>query len=82
MKETASVLIADDDPITRSFLRQLLEEAGFQVIGEAESGQESVHLATKLHPDVLLLDLLMPIYRAWTPFETLRRRPCRFESWC
>lgn len=61
MQDTASVLIADDDPITRRFLRQLLEEAGFQVIGEAENGQESVRLATKLHPAVLLLDLLMPI---------------------
>ncbi len=60
MAAVARVLLADDDPITRGFLRQLLEEDGFQVIGEAADGQEAVKLTTKLHPDVLLLDLLMP----------------------
>jgi len=56
----ARILLADDDPITRGFLRQLLEEAGFQIIGEAADGLEAVQLTTQLHPDVLLLDLLMP----------------------
>ena len=60
MAAMTRVLLADDDPITRGFLRPLLEEAGFQVVGEACDGQEAVQLTTKLHPDVLLLDLLMP----------------------
>jgi two-component system, NarL family, nitrate/nitrite response regulator NarL len=60
MAAAARVLLADDDPITRAFLRQLLEAAGFQVIGEAADGQEAVQLTTRLLPDVLVLDLLMP----------------------
>lgn len=60
MATGARILLADDDPIARGFLRQLLEEADYQVIGEAVDGQEAVKLTTKLHPDVLLLDLLMP----------------------
>jgi len=60
MAKGARILLADDDPITRGFLRQLLEEANFQIVGEAVDGQEAVQLTTKLHPDVLLLDLLMP----------------------
>ena len=60
MAAVARVLLADDDPITRGFLRQLLEEASFQVVAEAEDGQEAVELTTRLHPDVMLLDLLMP----------------------
>ena len=60
MATGARILLADDDPITRGFLRQLLEEAGFQVLAEAADGHEAVQLTIKLHPDVLLLDLLMP----------------------
>ena len=60
MTASRRILIADDDPITRGFLRQLLAEAGFQVVGEATDGQEAVELTTRLHPEVLLLDLLMP----------------------
>ncbi len=47
METTARILLADDDPITRGFLRQLLEGAGFQVIGEAADGQEAVQLTRK-----------------------------------
>lgn len=60
MAAAPSVLLADDDPITRAFLRQLLEEAGYYVIGEAVDGHEAVRLTRQMHPDVLLLDLLMP----------------------
>ena len=60
MGAAPSVLLADDDPITRAFLRQLIEEAGYYVIGEAVDGHEAVRLTRQMHPDVLLLDLLMP----------------------
>src|SRR6185503_14573232 len=57
-----TVLLADDHSIVRAGLRALLEAAGdIHVIGEAENGQQAVVEAARLHPDVVLLDLAMPI---------------------
>ena len=59
--ELVRVLIADDDPIVRQAVRSVLDAAGgFSVIGEAEDGKVATELVSKIGPDVLLLDLLMP----------------------
>ena len=63
-KDTAPVrvLIADDHAIVRKGIRALLSEAGgFEVVGEAGNGQEAVLRAAETHPDVILMDLLMPV---------------------
>jgi NarL family two-component system response regulator LiaR len=55
------VLIADDHPIVREGLRGLLSiKPGFEVVGEAEDGDEVVQQALRLKPDVILMDLVMP----------------------
>jgi NarL family two-component system response regulator LiaR len=55
------VLIADDHAIVRKGIRALLSEAdGFEIVGEAGNGREAVLLAGETHPDVILMDLLMP----------------------
>ena len=57
------VLIADDHAIVREGIRQVLcsdAASGFDVVGEASNGLEAVALATKLRPDVVVLDLTMP----------------------
>lgn len=56
-----TVLLADDDPIVREVVRARLSASDdFQVIGEAEDGRAALEQVERLHPDVLLLDLLMP----------------------
>jgi len=56
------VLIVDDHVIVRKGIRALLSEAdGFEVVGEASDGQEAVARAEECNPDVILMDLLMPV---------------------
>lgn len=55
------IVIADDHRIVRQGVRGLLEgEPDFDILGEAEDGLEAVRVVESLHPDVLLLDLVMP----------------------
>ena len=57
-----TVLISDDHPVVRAGLRALLEAAGdIQVVGEAENGRQAVRRTKSLRPDVVLLDLEMPL---------------------
>lgn len=59
---TIRVLIADDQDIIRSGLKMILNgQPDIDVIAEADNGHEAVHLARKLHPDVCLFDIRMPL---------------------
>ncbi len=56
------ILIADDEPLARERLRALLGEiGGHEVIAEVGNGRETVELAAQIHPDVVLLDIAMPV---------------------
>lgn len=55
------ILLADDHKILREGIRRGLESAGEEVVGEASNGEEAVALARDLSPDVILMDLSMPV---------------------
>lgn len=54
------IVIADDEGVIRLGLRAMLEEQGYQVVGEAGDGKRALDLAGKLHPDLIFLDIKMP----------------------
>jgi DNA-binding NarL/FixJ family response regulator len=54
------VLIVDDHDLFRSGLRNLLEDEGVQVVGEASAGQEALNIVREVAPDVVIMDLNMP----------------------
>ena len=55
------VLIADDHSVVRQGLRMFLSlDPEIEIVGEAADGEEAIHLARELHPDVVLMDLVMP----------------------
>ncbi|MBV8259115.1 MAG: response regulator transcription factor [Actinobacteria bacterium] len=58
--ETLRVLIVDDHDLFRTGLRNLLEEQGVSIVGEAATGTEAVRIVRELAPDVVVMDLNMP----------------------
>ncbi len=58
---SARVLIIDDLPFMRKLLREVLTEAGFTVVAEAADGSEGVSAYRRLEPDLVLLDITMPV---------------------
>lgn len=54
------VLIAEDEAIIRLDIRSMVEELGYQVVGEAKDGQEAQEMARQLKPDLILMDIKMP----------------------
>ena len=62
MEENIRILIADDHPLVREGLRGLISaEPDMDLVGEASDGAEAIEQAARLEPDVILLDLLMPV---------------------
>ena len=68
------VLIADDHSVVRQGLRMFLAaDAEIEVVGEARDGAEALRLTRQLQPDVVLMDLLMPVMDGMTATATIRR---------
>jgi response regulator NasT len=55
------VVIAEDEALIRLDLKEMLEEEGFQVVGEATDGEAAVQLAERERPDLVVLDVQMPV---------------------
>jgi AmiR/NasT family two-component response regulator len=58
---TTRVVIAEDEALIRLDLKEMLEEEGYSVVGEAGDGETAVKLAQELRPDLVILDVKMPV---------------------
>ena len=71
---TTRVLIADDHSVVRQGLRMFLgSDPELEIVGEARDGAEAVSLARQLQPDVVLMDLLMPVMDGIAATAAIRR---------
>ena len=66
-----TVVVVDDEPIIRMDLGQMLEELNYEVVAEGADGFDAVELCRKKNPDVVLLDLEMPVFDGMTAAETI-----------
>jgi DNA-binding NarL/FixJ family response regulator len=71
--ETLRVIVADDNAVVRSGLVSLLEAGGVEVAGEASDGEKAIALAERLRPDLVLLDVRMPLMDGVTAARRLAK---------
>ncbi len=68
------VLLVDDGAAARRIVRVLLEDnTGFEVCGEAENGREGIEKAQELRPDLIVMDLSMPVMNGMDATRAIRR---------
>ncbi|WP_421658757.1 response regulator [Leptothermofonsia sp. ETS-13] len=72
--KNVTVLVIDDEPTVRDLLSRYLIKEGFQV-EMASNGQEGLHLAKKLRPDAITLDVMMPVIDGWSVLSSLKADP-------
>ncbi len=73
------MVIAEDEALIRLDLKEMLEEDGYAVVGEAGDGESAVKLATELRPDLVILDVKMPVLDGISAAEQIvseRIAPC------
>ncbi|QKE84903.1 response regulator [Arthrobacter sp. NEB 688] len=65
------VLVAEDEAIIRLDLAEMLREAGYDVVGQAGDGEQAVEMARSLTPDIVIMDVKMPVMDGLTAAETI-----------
>ena len=68
---TIRVVIAEDEAIIRLDLKESLEEEGYEVVGEAGRGDQAIELVRELRPDLVILDIKMPVVDGLTAARTI-----------
>lgn len=58
---SGTIVIVDDEPITRLDVKDMLQLAGYEVIGEASDGFEAIRVCDELKPDLVIMDIKMPL---------------------
>ena len=71
---SARLLIVDDDADVRMMVRMTFDTTPIEVVGEATDGREAIELVEKLKPDVVLMDVLMPVLNGVEATREIRKR--------
>jgi len=71
----AEILVVEDDEAIRGLVSEVLRDEGYEV-GEAANGLEALQYVNKRRPDLIVLDLMMPVMDGWAFVERCRSHPC------
>ena len=69
----AKILIVDDSRTSRKILKELLQGAGHEIVGEGNNGEEGYLLYKELRPDVVTMDITMPVMNGLESLECIRK---------
>ena len=73
-KNKIRVLIAEDETMMARVIQDILEGIGYQVLGRVQDGQQAIQMTKKLKPDVVLMDIRMPVLSGLEATKRLQRR--------
>ena len=68
-----NILLVDDHRLVRQAVKRALGDSGFNVIGEADDGQAGVDMVNELSPDIVVLDITMPIMDGLTALKIIKK---------
>lgn len=58
--DNTTIIVVDDSPFASKQIKDIVEENGYEVIGYAKNGEEGIKMYEELHPDIVILDIIMP----------------------
>lgn len=58
--DKTTIIVVDDSPFASKQIKDLVEQNGYEVIGYAKSGEDGIKMYEELHPDIVILDIIMP----------------------
>lgn len=70
----ATILIVDDAAFMRAMLKRILDDAGYEIVGEAVNGREAVQMYEELTPDLVTMDMVMPEMGGMEALQAIRGR--------
>lgn len=70
---TAKIVVIDDEPIIRMDIKEMLEAENYHVVAEGKNGEEAVELAYKHKPDMIIMDVKMPVMDGIKASEIIRK---------
>lgn len=73
MTEHIKVILVDDLSFMRDAIRHILEKSNMDVLGEAENGREAVEMYMELEPDIVLMDITMPVMDGLESLERIKQ---------
>ncbi len=73
MTEPIKVILVDDLSFMRDAIRHILEKSNMNVLGEAENGREAVEMYMELEPDIVLMDITMPVMDGLESLERIKQ---------
>ena len=71
---STTIMVVDDSPFASKQIKDIVEDNGYEVIGYAKDGEEAIEFYKELKPDIVILDIIMPVLNGLETAEILKKQ--------